>query len=325
MSGTTWDGRAAIRLSVSNWRTTEDGHRPHGRRLRSRARRGLTCRDERRAARTPPRIRARPLGARDPPAGCATARVRRRLPGIRRVRLACARATRGPDAADPAHRELRLGVERRRFGDRSARRARQLRRRALCQFHVRRRRRPCDVYAGEPHAARGLHVPRAADARAREPQVVALEDVLPRGRRTPRRAARRRSECWDRALRAARCDPPRRASQDARAPSRRRGLGMGASSSERTAGRRSGGSATGSAREPPASRRAVPRADRPPAEDGRPDHALRPRGLTARTRRRRARRSRVRVRLLRPGAPEPGLPRVRGTFARGVRAPASSA
>jgi hypothetical protein len=23
MSGTTWDGRAAIRLSVSNWRTTE--------------------------------------------------------------------------------------------------------------------------------------------------------------------------------------------------------------------------------------------------------------------------------------------------------------
>jgi cysteine sulfinate desulfinase/cysteine desulfurase-like protein len=24
MSGTTWDGRAAIRLSVSNWRTTEE-------------------------------------------------------------------------------------------------------------------------------------------------------------------------------------------------------------------------------------------------------------------------------------------------------------
>jgi hypothetical protein len=24
MSGTTWDGRAAIRLSVSNWRTNED-------------------------------------------------------------------------------------------------------------------------------------------------------------------------------------------------------------------------------------------------------------------------------------------------------------
>jgi hypothetical protein len=24
MSGTTWDGRAAIRLSVSNWQTTEE-------------------------------------------------------------------------------------------------------------------------------------------------------------------------------------------------------------------------------------------------------------------------------------------------------------
>ena len=35
MSGTVWDGRAAIRLSVSNWRTSETRHRPHGRRLRA--------------------------------------------------------------------------------------------------------------------------------------------------------------------------------------------------------------------------------------------------------------------------------------------------
>ena len=43
MSGTTWDGRAAIRISVSNWRTSDDDVARTVRGLRSRARAHLAA------------------------------------------------------------------------------------------------------------------------------------------------------------------------------------------------------------------------------------------------------------------------------------------
>ena len=74
MGGTSWDGRPAIRMSVSNWRTTEADDRPHARglrrgaaRLAGEARGGQLRRElgaaEQRVGGQPPRRRAR----RDPP------------------------------------------------------------------------------------------------------------------------------------------------------------------------------------------------------------------------------------------------------------------
>ncbi len=220
-----------------------------------------SARDERGAARTQPRIRARQLGARDPPAGCATAWVRRRLSGIRRERLACARATAVPMPLIPlivnfdsgwnvaasaigphvAHDSFVAGL-------------------SVSSTYVAAAG-PATCMHCEPHAARGRHVLRAAHARARERGRLA-GGRAPAGGRTPRRAARRQG-VLDRALRALDAILLARLAQ-AQVPSPDVAWAWGIL--ERTHGRRrSGGSVTGRT-QPPTICRALQRAGRPSAQ-----------------------------------------------------------
>ena len=90
-----------------------------------------------------------------------------------------AAAPAGADDAGPADRQFRQPVGGRRRAGRAACAPRQLLRRSLRPLDVRRRERPGELRPGQPHAARGAHVPRRPDARAREPH------RLRRGRRCP--------------------------------------------------------------------------------------------------------------------------------------------
>ena len=171
--------------------------------------------------------------------------------------------------------------------DHRARASRQLLRRALRPLRFRRRGRTCGVRPGRLHAARGAHVPRRPDARAREPRARAGgrpaatgagapctargEAVLGGALRPPGRGVRRRPRRCSNA-RGRRRMGLERARADARPGADRLDL--------RSAGQ-----------EPQIPRHAIPRADRPPAEDGRPDPPLRPRVRTARARRRAVSRS----------------------------------
>ena len=190
-----------LRLELAHER---GGHRPHRGRVRGRARHGLICARER-AARSRARVGAGSLGARDPRARRAAAWVRRRVPGLRRERVACAAATAGADQVASAHRQLRVAVERGVVGSGTTGPVRQLRRRSRRALVVRRCGGCGELCPGERHATRCSHAVRVFDARARE------RGRSARGRATceswpAHRPARGRRELG-RALRAARRDP----------------------------------------------------------------------------------------------------------------------
>ncbi len=183
----------------------------------------------------------------------------------------------------------------------------QLLRRALREVGLGRGGRAGAVRADRPNADRRAPRLRRPDARAREPRGLSRRHP-PGGRARPDGTARGRADLGS-AIRPARRGahaPPRRSDAAAGSGDRvgvRRARAVGWPRSDRRARRPD-------RPQPPPPRRSVPRAGRAPAEDGGEDLPVPARAPTS-PRGERARRARVRVRLLRPGAPEQGLPAVR--------------
>src|SRR4051794_443671 len=249
----------------------------------------------------PPRLRARALGDGAPRRARGASPARAWLPRLPRVAAAAVPAPRGALGRGACDRELRAAGARAGAGP-------LVRRRAALRAHDRRLRRRAARRRDPPHADRRAPAARDPDARARRPRDAPGGRPRPRGRRAPRAAVRGAHVAG--ALRAAR--------RPARAPARG-GAAAGARGRARLGAARreprwhAGRDDRRRGRlEPPPAARPLPRARRPAAEGLRPDPALPARrGADGRPGRAVAVRDRAGLRLLRPGAPQPRLPRVR--------------